>query len=232
MVSNQKNIPSEAKDLKKVTQLYEAGKLPDVIKKLDPDNVKGSLRRAPHEAIRLLLAILSNKEENEKKIESLDEAQRVPLKALITLARQNRGEAFITNFIKEASKDSSLLLKLGISLPKEMPITQHEADIFNTITNVITIPTIMLKSRRIYLDVGMYQEDKILFRSMMELDTLLKIVHELLASASGTFSMLSKNFPRIAPRVSKELCNEYLQDIRRSSIELDKALRKLPKPKD
>ena len=73
MAKRNRNNQSLEKDLVKVRSLLEQNKLERYIKKLNPDNVRASIKNVPKEVIRILLylRIESDKEDCDKTIELL-----------------------------------------------------------------------------------------------------------------------------------------------------------------
>lgn len=222
-----KKEPLSVTDFKKIKSLVEKGKLDDVLSKLDPNDIAGSIRTVPKEIIRLMSHLLVNIEDVDTKVKVLKADQRIPIESLLESARKHRGEEFAKEFFKQAIKDETIRRNFGLSFAKvKDPL---EAKIDNTVTNVITVSELMLKSKRLYTEICLMQNDDLLFRCNAQMDELLLIVNRIINGAKCTLDWSQKNAKGVKPNIDVELSRQYLDGIDADSKYVRKALDRFAK---
>jgi len=229
MEKKPKSKVSPEHDLETLKKLLADGQLEDTLAVLDPRHLEKSLDRVPVQIIRLLAALYAIPE-NQQRVDTLRPDQREPLNKLLSLAREHNAEAFVTALIRKAARDEKLARRVGIDLRNfRFPVTREEADIFNTVTRVESVPFLMLKSHRVYADIGFFQENKLLFRGSMEMDEILQVARKLIGTAKSTMEYLQKLGQTAKPHIDVDVVNASLASIQDDMKEFRRALARLPK---
>jgi len=198
------------KDLEKVKEIWEKGKLDEILSNLNPNDVKGTLKRVPKQIIRLMSALLVIKEP-EKQVSTLKKEERMPVEALIKTARKNKGEEFTKRFIELATENQDIRREFKLSFRKfKDPL---EAKIDNSVSNVYTTSQLMLKSNRLYTEVCFLWNEEIRFRFNPELDELLNIVVQMMAGARNTLYYFLNNTKEKTSRTNIDSCKDFLSEI-------------------
>ncbi len=213
---------SSVTDFKKVKSLVEKDKLDEVLSKIDPNDINGTIRRVPKEVIRFMSHVLVNVKDVDTKVKTLKADQRIPIESLLESARKHRGKEFAEAFIKKAAQDEEIRRNFGLSFTAvKDPL---EAKIDNTVNRVITASELMLKSKRLYTEISFMQNDDLLFRVNAEIDESLLMVDRIIDGVKCTFDSLQKNAKGVKPTLDVELCLKYLDSIDADSKYVRKAL--------
>ncbi len=217
---------SSDKDLKKVKDLIKKRQLDQVVSKLDPDNIRGTLNEVPVEVIRLLTHVLSISN-IEERVGRLVPDQRRPIAALLRAAQQHNGREFVSRLVKEASKDEQLRSSLGIRAV-DTAAQELEAKTRNSVTNLKMRPLLMLASSRLYCSVSFTRGESLLFQSDFEIDDLLWMASGFLEAASQTLDGLRKNAQGVEAEIDVSRCQELLETIQKTARSVSRALRAKP----
>ena len=225
-------VISSEKDIETVKDLIAKKQLDSTVAKLDPDDVRHSIRAVPNAVIRLLVVILHGPQA-EKQIGTLKSDQRDPLLKLLEAAKKHQGQEFVNAFLAAAKDDEKILTRLGFKTTDVLPLTLAEAKAYNTVSRVTGSPMMMLQSSRLYAEIAFLQlgeqGERLLFRSTMELDEVLAISGELLGIASASTQLVQKKAASAKPNLAIRRCTELLKEIRKHVAALSGNLAKLAK---
>jgi hypothetical protein len=222
MSDNSTTEVSQERDLEKVRTLLRRGTLDETLAMLDPSDVKATLAVVPVEIARLVSALLSQGDQINQQVATLKPEERQPIRALIRSARKHRGAEFAEAFATLVKEDKDFGRLVGMQ--PEKPSAAWDQKIDNLITGLGVYPHMMLKSRRVYLEVGFMQDDNLLFRTNLEIDDLLKVVQSLLNGAEITIEYLQKIGPDLRPQLYRERIDDSLKAISKQMRGLRKQL--------
>ena len=209
-------------DMQDARGLLRKGKLGAVFENLDAKDIPGSLRHSSLAVIRLLMGLLSVSD-IEKKVKQVDPEQREVAEALLKCAKEHDVGSFFNALGPAVMTDKQVRDLLGVDItavPKTLGYI--DAKTFNTITGISHTPQLMLKSSRLYVQLGFLQGDEVLFRSQLELDELLLWASDHMDAAKEALTLLKQKAPIASPKLETERCTRYLLKIRQ-------ALRELPR---
>jgi hypothetical protein len=225
-------VISGEKDIETVKDLIAEKQLDSTVAKLDPDDVRHSIRAVPDAVIRLLVVGLRDPLA-EKQIATLKSDQREPLQHLLEAAKRQRGQEFVKAFLAAAKDDEKISARLGFKTTDVLPVTLSEAKAYNTVSRVTGSPMMMLQSSRLYAEIAFLQlseqGERLLFRSTMELDEVLAISGELLGIAFASTQLVQKKAASAKPKLAIRRCTELLKEIRKHVGGLSGDLAKLEK---
>jgi hypothetical protein len=221
-----KNI-SIRDDLKTLNGLIDKGKLGDAVGNLKASDVLGSLKRSSPAVVRLLLGLrpIPN---IEARLEEVDPAQREPARALLAAAKGSEIAQFLEKVDTAIAEDGDVRRILGFDItdvPKK--VASAEAKIRSTVTGFAATPQLMLRSKRLYVEVAYLQGDSLLFRSNEEIDDVLQMGCSLVESAAGAFDCLEKNAKMVSPQIEFERCYHHLKSLRSAILKTEKSLKRL-----
>jgi len=216
-------------DLQKVKDYIESGKLEAVISKLDPSNVNKSLDIIPIEIIRIL-TVLFQSERNEEQAKILKPEDRKPLEELISVADKHKGREFVKHLISTLSDEPSIFERLNFPIDK-FPVSPGEGKVANTITEIVCMPLMMLKTSRLYAEIGFFQGEELLFRSTMELDKILGISSDLLSSAKAILDYTSENARSTEPKINIKQCEIHIKALKEKMRLVSSNMANFTKPK-
>lgn len=224
MSKNKTIQPSSMTDFKKVKSLAGKGKLDEVLSKLDPNDIPGSIRRVPKEIIRFMSHLLLRIENVDNQTKTLKAEHRIPIELLLESARKHRGEEFAKSFYEKLGTDEKIRKEFGFEFRKAKDSLEAKLD--NSITEIKTVSQLMLKTKRLYTELAFMQNDSLLLRINCEIDELLMISSQILYGAKCSLDLLKKNAKRVNPEIYFELCRKQLDEIDSDSryvrTELDK----------
>lgn len=208
-------VVSFSHDLGVLKKLIANDQLGDLVRQLDSKKIDETLVSVPLEVIRLLAVLLSSKEQ-EDQIKVLKQEEREPLTKLVSMADEYNAREYVSALIKRARQDHTIIERLGFPAD-HFSISAEEAKMFNTITSVKAAPIMMLKSSRLYAEVGFYQQDNLLLRSTMEIDELLFVAKEMLGAVTSVLDSRIEAAPSADPKLPSVRCKTYLKSIRNST---------------
>jgi hypothetical protein len=191
--------------------IIHKGKLDECLLKLDAKNIEASLAGVPFEIIRLVVT-LASKELSESDIKNLGREKQVPAKRLLVALRQQQNvREFVGALVEKASSDPSIEDRLGIRFAKGT--VDKQEILTNDVTSISGTPQLVLKSRRLYCEIGFWRGDELLFRSDFEIESLIWAGKSMLNQASMALKHLMENAGSIKPEIDIEACKRELKNL-------------------
>ncbi len=220
-VEKHSNEVTATDDIKKAVELQKQGKLADLVAKLNPEDVRGTLNEVPAEVVRLTAALLSATDVDGA-LREYSGAGRRTLDALLQSSRKYKGEEFIKALIKEWDDDIRERLG-GVDIVSRDRATKADKT-ENAWTSLEIRPELMLRTSRLYCMVAFFRDEDLLFRSDIEIDDLLWTARAFLQAANQTLVYANRNASGTKVHINLARCQGQLKEIRRLVREIPPSL--------
>jgi|GEM_PF-3009638 len=211
-------------DIKKVVELQKQGKLVDLVAKLNPEDIRGTLNEVPAEVVRLTVALLSATDVDRALREYSGDRRRT-LGVLLQSSRKYKGEEFVKALIKEWDDDIRERLG-GVDIASGDRATRADKT-ENPWTSLEIRPELMLRTSKLYCMVAFFRDEELLFRSDIEIDDLLWTARAFLQAANQTLVYANRNASGTKVNIDLPRCQGQLKEIRRLVREIPPSLREI-----